>query len=451
MTQRPKRFQPPIDARCRSLAFASFVALTIMAVPDALAQLATSSGSAPVFRKDGPGTGTGSWIGYLFGGNQATGMGSAVAAGLNNLASGQSAFVAAGSYNQATGTSALVIGGFDNHAVAIDSLVGAGAGNQATGARAVVVGGGYNLASGPWAFIGGGGRDGITATPAGTHGLDHVAAAKWATIGGGAGNRAGTLAAQTGPTVAGGEQNQALNTDATVGGGQNNAASGLAATIAGGQNNAASGLAAAIPGGAGNLASGDYSVALGRRAKTQSSGGAPVVHSGTFVFADGNNLDFNTTATNEFAVRASGGVRLVTAVDAAGAPTAGVYLAAGAGAWSSLSDRAAKRDLDPVDAQKVLTQLAALPLYTWRYRSETSQALHIGPTAQDFRATFGLGDSDKSITTVDADGVALAAIQGLVRLMHEQDATLARQSAEFDALSARIRLLEREDPGPAVR
>lgn len=33
--------------------------------------------------------------------------------------------------------------------------------------------------------------------------------------------------------------------------------------------------------------------------------------------------------------------------------------------------------------------------------------------AQDFHAAFGLGSDDKGISTVDADGVALAAIQGL--------------------------------------
>jgi peptidoglycan hydrolase CwlO-like protein len=33
--------------------------------------------------------------------------------------------------------------------------------------------------------------------------------------------------------------------------------------------------------------------------------------------------------------------------------------------------------------------------------------------AQDFHAAFGLGATDTAIPTVDADGVALAAIQGL--------------------------------------
>ena len=34
--------------------------------------------------------------------------------------------------------------------------------------------------------------------------------------------------------------------------------------------------------------------------------------------------------------------------------------------------------------------------------------------AQDFYQAFGLGTSDKSITTVDADGISLAAIKGLL-------------------------------------
>jgi len=49
----------------------------------------------------------------------------------------------------------------------------------------------------------------------------------------------------------------------------------------------------------------------------------------------------------------------------------------------------------------------------------------MGPMAQDFWAAIGLGDSDKSITTVDADGVALAAIQGLHQVVQERDQRIA--------------------------
>ena len=375
---------------------------------------------------DGSGSGAGSWIGYVNGGNQASGTGSAVTAGSGNVASGQGAFVGAGTSNQANGISSLVIGGFDNRAIAIDSVVGAGAGNRATGARSVVVGGGYNLASGHWSFIGGGGRENGSGG-AGSSTEDHIATGKWSTIGGGVGNRAGSAGSQTGATVAGGERNQALNSAATVSGGTGNAATGVAATVGGGAE---------------NLASGDYSVAFGRRAKTQTSGGVPTIHAGAFVFADANNLDFNSVAANEFAVRATGGTRIVSAVNGSGVPIAGVTLGAGGGSWATLSDRSAKQDMTPVDAQAVLARVLAMPVSMWRYRSEVSGAWHMGPTAQDFHAAFGLGDSDTTITSVDVNGVALAAIQGLHQKLVERNVIADAQARELALLSARVDQLE---------
>ena len=50
--------------------------------------------------------------------------------------------------------------------------------------------------------------------------------------------------------------------------------------------------------------------------------------------------------------------------------------------------------------------------------------------AQDFRAAFGLGESERTITTVDADGVALAAIQGLNHKVEEENRALRRPSAD---------------------
>jgi hypothetical protein len=50
---------------------------------------------------------------------------------------------------------------------------------------------------------------------------------------------------------------------------------------------------------------------------------------------------------------------------------------------------------------------------SWNYRAQGAEVRHLGPMAQDFHADFGLGENDRAITTVDADGVALAASQGL--------------------------------------
>jgi septal ring factor EnvC (AmiA/AmiB activator) len=70
--------------------------------------------------------------------------------------------------------------------------------------------------------------------------------------------------------------------------------------------------------------------------------------------------------------------------------------------------------------------------------------------AQDFAAAFAVGEDDKHICTVDAQGVAFAAIQGLYRLLQEKDAQTAglqaqlqRQQTENQQLTARVENLER--------
>ena len=67
---------------------------------------------------------------------------------------------------------------------------------------------------------------------------------------------------------------------------------------------------------------------------------------------------------------------------------------------------------------------------------------HIGPMAQDFYAAFGVGPDDKHITTVDADGVALAAIQGLNQKVEAQQSELQQKQTEITELKARMEKLE---------
>jgi hypothetical protein len=106
--------------------------------------------------------------------------------------------------------------------------------------------------------------------------------------------------------------------------------------------------------------------------------------------------------------------------------------------FTNVSDRAAKTGFSAIDPLDVLQRVVALPLSRWSYRS-TVGSWHIGPMAQDFRAAFGLGDDDRTIATVDADGVALAAIQGLnARLEAERDA-LAAEVARLDRANAALR------------
>jgi hypothetical protein len=102
-----------------------------------------------------------------------------------------------------------------------------------------------------------------------------------------------------------------------------------------------------------------------------------------------------------------------------------------AGVWTNGSSRSFKTDFESVDKRSILERVAAMPLDSWRYKSEPPTMRHIGPVAEDFYDAFGLGDSDKSIGTLDADGVALAAIQGLYELVKEQQAEIVQLRAEM--------------------
>ena len=62
--------------------------------------------------------------------------------------------------------------------------------------------------------------------------------------------------------------------------------------------------------------------------------------------------------------------------------------------------------------------------------------------AQDFHAAFGLGESERYISSSDADGIALAAIQGLYEIVQEKDAEIAVQQEQITELTARLDRLE---------
>jgi len=106
------------------------------------------------------------------------------------------------------------------------------------------------------------------------------------------------------------------------------------------------------------------------------------------------------------------------------------------------SDRNAKEAFQPVNAREVLDKVAALPISEWQYKTQ-SDVRHIGPMAQDFRAAFALGIDDTHITSVDADGVALAAIKGLNEKLEERDAEIALLHCDNEALNARLLAIER--------
>ena len=107
-------------------------------------------------------------------------------------------------------------------------------------------------------------------------------------------------------------------------------------------------------------------------------------------------------------------------------------------AFTATSDRAAKESFEAIDSNELLDALSKMPVQSWKYRNEDQTVRHIGPTAQDFRAAFGVGYDDKTIATVDADGVALAAIQGLHKMVKEKDEKIRKLEAALEEIRARL-------------
>jgi hypothetical protein len=110
-------------------------------------------------------------------------------------------------------------------------------------------------------------------------------------------------------------------------------------------------------------------------------------------------------------------------------------------AYITGSDRNMKENIQPVDPAVILDKVAALPIATWSFKEEAN-GTHIGPMAQDFHAAFGFGNTDTGIMTVDADGVALAAIQALAKAQTEvlgQVAPVRDRVSELEEENKRLR------------
>jgi len=72
----------------------------------------------------------------------------------------------------------------------------------------------------------------------------------------------------------------------------------------------------------------------------------------------------------------------------------------------------------------------------------------MGPMAQDFHAAFGMGD-DRTIFSLDAHGVAFAAIQEMNRKLETQSARIKElEKANIALRGALEHLLTREEKGP---
>ncbi|MCL4760716.1 MAG: tail fiber domain-containing protein [Burkholderiales bacterium] len=271
-------------------------------------------------------------------------------------------------------------------------------------------------------------------------------------IGGHAANNAS--GAGSGATIGGGGEltfpNRVTSSGGTVAGGYDNSA-GFSSSVGGGFSNIASGSHSTIGGGYDNTASGSVSFAAGSYANANGDncavfslwGSSPGMQCfgipGMFIIGAPNGfaVDYGTKRPD------GGGFRYVGIGRVASQTIAtwtGAYLSDN-GVWQGNSDANAKRAFEHLDKHQILDRLLRLPIRSWSYRIERDGVRHVGPTAQDFHAAFGLGDDRRTIGMVDADGVALAAIQGLNAKL---EAKLAERDAEIAELQRALAVLSAE-------
>jgi hypothetical protein len=338
-----------------------------------------------------------------------------------------------------TNARAATIGGGQDNMIqsGVNSTIGGGHENviQSASTATIAGGDGNTMTNATWSFIGGGFDNLLEGTSSGiASGLfNNILSQSSGFIGGGAVNRIG------GTTHGGGSTGVSNVHNAIVGGVLNWIAEGAAASfIGGGRNNFISnGVSfATVPGGQDNRAGGDYSFAAGRRAKAD--------HDGAFVWADSQNADFRSTATNQFLIRASGGVGIgttnpATALDVNGTVTAIQFLA------ESGSELAAsytfQGDSNTGLFQPAANTLALATAGTERMRIESSgnvgirtnnpaTALHVNGTARvEGHTTIGALFALSRVTVVPTSNSTLTPTTSYLLLNPASSVTLSIATA----------------------
>ncbi|MCB1049506.1 MAG: tail fiber domain-containing protein [Acidobacteria bacterium] len=295
------------------------------------------------------------------------------------------------------GAFGTVVGGHDNSIHGFGGAIFSGTSNQCYGKWSSIIGGNNNYTDGENGFTGSGEFNRV-------FGKNNV--------------------------VVGGRGHEAYGSETGILAGSQNEVDGEDSVVLGGRSNSATGDSSAVLAGYDCAASQANTLAVGYQANA--------LHSGSMVFSTRLG-GLTSTDSNQFLVRANkfwfGSSASPTFTGLINTST-GAYLSTG-GTWTNTCDKNAKTGFLTVDGATILEKLDALPIQSWHYKAEDSSIQHLGPTAQDFHATFGLGgEDDTHIATVDSDGVALLASKALYQRIREQDQKIAALEQQLQALIA---------------
>jgi hypothetical protein len=353
-------------------------------------------------------------------GNTTSDFYSTVAGGNANVANGYGTLIGGGQSNTANFNYSVVAGGFGNSALADGSTVGGGFVDSARGIYSAVLSGfsnqAGNVSTDTGALVGGG--------------YNNAATEPFSFVGGGQFNEA--IASHA--AICGGFGNVSSGQYSTIAGGLANITNGLRSTVGGGQSNYASGAYATVPGGLSNRAMANYSFAAGVFSKANHDGAVVIAANASFTSTD----SVASSGAEQMVLRADGYFYLTNVAGAASIPagrflntSTGGYLTTG-GDWTNASDRNSKENFEEVNETELLELISEMDISKWNYKAQGEEVKHIGPVAQDFYEKFGLGTDDKSISTVDASGIALAAIKALYQENQELKKRLEKLESKLE-------------------
>lgn len=236
-----------------------------------------------------------------------------------------------GNYNTIGGGNTNVVS--DVSSDTAQGFIGGGYHNTVTGNNGVISGGAVNECRGYACVVSGG--------------TDNIAWDQYSTVSGGIAN----IARRQGDTVGGGESNLADQFDSFIGAGSGNRTGrnnsfGTSSFIGAGLDNSANGFYTAIPGGRDNQANGHESFAMGKGSaaigdSTIAMGvKSSATHTGSMVFSDSTNSEYDDNGANTFNVRSAGGAFFdgATGTTFSVNPSSGIILPANKPlCWGSLS------------------------------------------------------------------------------------------------------------------
>lgn len=188
-------------------------------------------------------------------------------------------------------------------------------------------------------------------------------------------------------------------------------------------------------------ADGDHSTAMGNWVSTYG-------YTGSFIIGDYCNRGPTPTrcwADNQMMARFAGGYVFFS--DCNGTMTS---IGAGQSGWTSTSDRNKKENFKNLDGEKVLRSISNMQVQEWSYKGRPD-IRYIGTMAQDFHKEFPLlGKDSLGINQIDADGVALAGIQALIKRSCKQDSAIqsltlkVQQGTDVQALKDALKQKDNE-------